>query len=93
VALHRQPAPALAGAHAAVLVTAWPEIAGWDWAALAAHMIAPVILDGRNALGDLAWPASVRYLPVGRGPALAGPLDPSDPPEPPKEAPHVSSQR
>ena len=99
VALYRQPAPALAGAHAAVLATAWPEIAGWDWAALAAHMIAPVILDGRNALGDLAWPAAVRYLPVGRGPAVAGPLDlldppdPLDPVDPPKEAPHVSSQR
>jgi hypothetical protein len=62
-------------------------------------MIAPVILDGRNALGDLAWPAAVRYLPVGRGPAVAGPLDlldppdPLDPVDPPKEAPHVSSQR
>jgi len=69
VVLHREPGPALRGAHGAVLATAWPELVGWPWAELAASMAEPVILDGRNALETIVWPPSVRYLPVGRGPA------------------------
>ncbi|BDU71010.1 UDP-glucose dehydrogenase family protein [Mesoterricola silvestris] len=70
VALHRDPRSALEGAHAAVLATAWPEIQEWPWEELAAAMASPVILDGRNALKDRGWPSPVRYVPVGRGPAL-----------------------
>jgi hypothetical protein len=73
VALHRQPGPALAGAHAAAVATAWPEIAAWPWPALVATMAGRVVLDGRNALRHLAWPAGVHYLPVGRGPAGTAP--------------------
>jgi len=71
VELHREAGPALGGAHAAVLATAWPELEGWPWAELTGSMIDPVILDGRNALRHIAWPAPVRYLPVGRGPAAS----------------------
>jgi UDPglucose 6-dehydrogenase/GDP-mannose 6-dehydrogenase len=70
VTLHREAATVLAGAHGAVLATAWPEIAGWDWPGLIKIMAEPVVLDGRNALGAIRWPSSVRYIPVGRGPAL-----------------------
>jgi len=70
VALHREPAEALKGAHAAVLATAWPEINGWPWAELTSAMAEPVVLDGRNALKDIVWGPAVRYVPVGRGPAL-----------------------
>ncbi|BDU75223.1 UDP-glucose dehydrogenase family protein [Mesoterricola sediminis] len=70
VALHRTSA-VLAGAHAAVLATAWPELTAWPWADLVGTMATPVVLDGRNALEHVAWPGSVRYVPVGRGPALA----------------------
>ena len=69
VVLHRQPESVLAGADAALLATAWPELADWPWAELVATMATPVVLDGRNALKHIAWPPSVRYVPVGRGPA------------------------
>jgi nucleotide sugar dehydrogenase len=70
VVLHREPAELLRGADAAVLATAWPELAQWPWAELTATMATAVVLDGRNALQEVAWPAFVRYIPVGRGPAL-----------------------
>jgi UDPglucose 6-dehydrogenase len=59
---------ALEGADAAVLVTEWPEFAELDWAAVAASMRTPVIVDGRNFLD----PAGVReagltYEGIGRG--------------------------
>lgn len=69
VTLHRE-AGVLDGVHAAILATSWPELAGWPWADLVGRMASPVVLDGRNALGHVAWPSGVRYLPVGRGPAL-----------------------
>jgi UDPglucose 6-dehydrogenase len=59
---------ALEDADAAVLVTEWPEFAELDWAAVAASMRTPVIVDGRNYLD----PAGVReagftYEGIGRG--------------------------
>ncbi len=66
VRLCATPGETLAGADAAVLVTAWPEYAEWDWAALCAAMRRPVVVDGRNALSGIAWPPGVRYLGVGR---------------------------
>ena len=41
---------ALTGADAAIVVTAWPEFAAFDWTALSAMMRRPVLIDGRNAL-------------------------------------------
>ena len=41
---------ALEGADAAVLVTEWPEFAALDWAAAAAKMARPLVVDGRNFL-------------------------------------------
>ncbi|MDR3671582.1 MAG: UDP-glucose/GDP-mannose dehydrogenase family protein [Holophaga sp.] len=69
VVLYREPGPLLQGADAAVLATAWPELGDWPWETLTAAMATPVILDGRNALQAIEWAPSVRYLPVGRGPA------------------------
>src|SRR3954451_8797676 len=41
---------ALDGAHAAVLVTEWPEFAELDWASLRDRMAKPIVVDGRNFL-------------------------------------------
>ncbi len=62
------PEEALRGADAAVVTTAWPEFAEWNWAELVGLMRRGVIVDGRNALRAVAWPAGVRYLGVGRAP-------------------------
>ncbi len=67
VALCADPAAALAGADAALIATAWPQFARLDWPALAARMRRPVIVDGRNGLGRVKWPAGVIYRTVGRG--------------------------
>jgi UDPglucose 6-dehydrogenase len=45
---------ALDGADAAVLVTEWPEFAALDWAAVAARMSRPLVVDGRNFLDPKA---------------------------------------
>ena len=50
VALAESAADALHGAHAAVLVTEWPEFAELDWAGLRERMETPLIVDGRNFL-------------------------------------------
>ncbi|MBI2322521.1 MAG: UDP-glucose/GDP-mannose dehydrogenase family protein, partial [Chloroflexi bacterium] len=60
-------ADALAGADAAVIATAWPEFALWDWRALSRTMRRPVVIDGRGALRGVALPPEVVYLPLGRG--------------------------
>ena len=62
---------ALTGAHAAILVTEWPEFAGLDWSSIAASMATPLMVDGRNFLD----PAELRrvgftYEGIGR-PAIA----------------------
>jgi UDPglucose 6-dehydrogenase len=66
VRLCATPEEALADADAALLVTAPPGVARWDWAALCSSMRRPVVVDGRGALADVAWPAAARYLAVGR---------------------------
>ena len=45
---------ALDGADAAVLVTEWGEFAELDWAAAAARMARPLVVDGRNFLDPRA---------------------------------------
>jgi UDPglucose 6-dehydrogenase len=58
---------ALAGAHAAILVTEWKEFADLDWASLAGEMENPVLIDGRNFLdpGTLR-DAGFTYEGIGR---------------------------
>jgi len=72
VPLHRDAAPTLLGADAAVVATGWPELKAWPWAGLVGTMAAPVILDGRNVLRAVPWPTGTRYIPVGDGPSPCG---------------------
>jgi UDPglucose 6-dehydrogenase len=61
---------ALAGADAAVLVTEWPQLAEVDWAAAAASMRTPVLVDGRNMLDPAAMrEAGFTYEAIGRAAA------------------------
>ena len=58
---------AVAGADAVVLVTAWPELADVDWAALAPRMRSAVLVDGRNMLDPAAMRAAgFEYDAIGR---------------------------
>ncbi len=58
---------ALEGADAAVLVTEWPEFAELDWAAAAARMARPLLIDGRNFLDpDTLRAAGFAYEGIGR---------------------------
>jgi nucleotide sugar dehydrogenase len=57
---------ALASADAAIVVTAWPEFAAFDWAALSAVMRRPILVDGRNALSGAAIPQSATRVAIGR---------------------------
>jgi UDPglucose 6-dehydrogenase len=58
---------ALDGADAAVLVTEWPEFAELDWAAAAARMARPLLIDGRNFLDSkLLRSAGFEYEGIGR---------------------------
>src|ERR1700730_3482717 len=58
----------IAGADAIVLVTEWPEFLALDWAAVAATMAGPVVIDGRNALDATAVRAAgLTYEGVGIG--------------------------
>jgi len=58
---------ALDGADAAVLVTEWPEFAELDWAAAAARMARPLLIDGRNFLDpNLLRSAGFEYEGIGR---------------------------
>jgi UDPglucose 6-dehydrogenase len=60
-------AAALEGAHAAVLVTEWPEFAELDWKGLAETMASPVLIDGRNYLDPEAMrEAGFEYDSIGR---------------------------
>jgi len=59
---------ALDGAHAAVLVTEWPEFGTLDWAALRERMATPLVVDGRNFLDpDAVRAAGLTYEGIGRG--------------------------
>lgn len=64
------PEELLSGADAAILVTAWPEIARWPWHDLLPRMKSRTIVDTRNALRTIRWPEGVRYIPIGRGPMI-----------------------
>jgi UDPglucose 6-dehydrogenase len=65
---------ALAGAHAAVLVTEWPEFAELDWKELAATMASPVLIDGRNYLDPEGMrEAGFEYDSIGRPPPSVTP--------------------
>src|SRR4051794_7995142 len=58
---------ALEGADAAVLVTEWGEFRELDWAAVAAAMTRPLIVDGRNFLDPAALTAAgFEYEGIGR---------------------------
>jgi UDPglucose 6-dehydrogenase len=58
---------ALEGVDAAVLVTEWAEFAALDWAAMAARMARPLVVDGRNFLDSEALlAAGFEYEGIGR---------------------------
>jgi UDPglucose 6-dehydrogenase len=58
---------ALDGAHAAVLVTEWPEFRELDWDEVKDRMATPLVVDGRNFLdGELLQRAGYTYEGVGR---------------------------
>ena len=58
---------ALTGADAAVLVTEWGEFRELDWAAVAAAMTRPLIVDGRNFLDPATLTAAgFEYEGIGR---------------------------
>jgi len=60
---------ALEGADAAVLVTEWSEFRDLDWAAAAAAMARPLVVDGRNFLDPEALAAAgFEYEGIGRQP-------------------------
>jgi UDPglucose 6-dehydrogenase len=67
VAFEAEPESLLRGADAAVLATAWPEYEAWDWARLVLLMKTRLVLDGRNVLRQVPWPADVTYVPIGTG--------------------------
>jgi UDPglucose 6-dehydrogenase len=65
-------AEALEGAHAAILVTEWPEFADADWRALGDRMANPLIVDGRNFLdADALADAGFTYEGIGRASVAA----------------------
>jgi UDPglucose 6-dehydrogenase len=57
---------ALTGTDAAIVATAWPEFAAWDWLQLCALMRHPVLIDGRNALREVQIPPGATYLTIGK---------------------------
>lgn len=67
VSLARDPRPVLTNAHAALIATAWPEIALWPWDELALIMAQPIVYDGRNLMADFLFPQRIRYIPAGSG--------------------------
>jgi len=60
------PEGALRGADAAIIATAWPDFADWDWPALAGVMRRPLVIDGRDLLAA-AVPDGIQYRRVGVG--------------------------
>jgi UDPglucose 6-dehydrogenase len=68
VRFHDSALAALEGADAAVLVTEWPEFRALDWAAAAAAMARPLLIDGRNYLDpETLSAAGFEYEGIGRG--------------------------
>ncbi len=69
------PLEALEGADAAVLVTEWPEFARLDWAAAAAAMRRPLLIDGRNFIDPaVAVAAGLEYEGIGLGEPVPAPV-------------------
>jgi UDPglucose 6-dehydrogenase/GDP-mannose 6-dehydrogenase len=66
IALCRAPAEVLRDADVALVATACPEFVRWEWSRLCGLMRQPLIIDGRDALRNVAWPKDARYLPIGR---------------------------
>lgn len=56
---------ALRDADAAVIVTAWPEFAAYDWSRGQDLMRTPYLVDGRNQLRGHALPPNLIYHPIG----------------------------
>jgi UDPglucose 6-dehydrogenase/GDP-mannose 6-dehydrogenase len=67
VSLVRDPETVLKNAHAALIATAWPEIALWPWDELALIMAQPIVYDGRNLMADFLFSRDIRYIPAGSG--------------------------
>lgn len=61
-----RPEDALHGAHAALLITEWPQIVGLDWEEAKSRMAAPYLFDGRNAL-DAAFLKQLGFQVYGIG--------------------------
>jgi UDPglucose 6-dehydrogenase len=75
VVICQEPLDALAGADAAVLVTEWQEFARLDWAAAAAVMAHPLLIDGRNFVDPVtAAEAGFAYEGIGLGGEVPTPL-------------------
>lgn len=58
---------ALRDVDAAVIATAWPELAELDWERLAGLMAGSLVFDARNAFADVRWPRALRYRRIGLG--------------------------
>ncbi|MBS0662206.1 MAG: UDP-glucose/GDP-mannose dehydrogenase family protein [Verrucomicrobia bacterium] len=66
IRLERDPALALAGADAVVVCTNWPELRGFDWAALVSRLRHPLVIDAtRFVEQSVAHLSGLRYLAVG----------------------------
>jgi UDPglucose 6-dehydrogenase len=75
VAICEDPLEALAGAHAAVLVTEWPEFARLDWRTAAGAMARPLLIDGRNFIDPAtAADAGLEYEGIGLGDEVPAPV-------------------
>lgn len=57
---------ALAGADAAIIATAWPQLRDVSWPAAMGAMRRPVLLDGRRLVDPASLPADAIYLTIGR---------------------------
>ncbi|HEU4962475.1 MAG TPA: UDP-glucose/GDP-mannose dehydrogenase family protein [Bacilli bacterium] len=61
------PEVALQGAHAALLITEWPQIVQLDWSEAVTTMATPYLFDGRNALDATRMKQlGYRYFGIGR---------------------------
>ena len=65
--LAASPAAALAGAHAVIICTEWPEFRGYPWPELLARMGRPVVVDANRFVEKAVAPVpGLVYLTVGR---------------------------
>ncbi len=66
VEIVEDPAALFKDAACAIVATAWPELAEWDWAVLARTMKSPVIVDSRRAIDGAELPEFIEYRTIGR---------------------------